>query len=254
MSLLPPTGLAGNYQNKASNVNTLQTKLTWVAPTGSDPFDKYYIYKNDLKIADVDDAVLVYYDEDMAKSVNYATYYVTTWKDALPSPIESIPSDYLSNFSLAFEDLITRLRNSYLMDNPTDSRMKRWTDEQLLEYLNIGLDDVNTEPPMTNYNYETIPQPWRSLILMRAKFEALTSRASIEVAKEFNFGFGGVSVTIDRSGKYLAVGQQEWNAYNDRLHKAKLAHVMSFVSPQVLLTSDLPFKIRTFAPRQYRVR
>jgi hypothetical protein len=140
------------------------------------------------------------------------------------------------------------------MDYPNDPRMKRWTDEDLLEYLNIALDDINTTPPISYYSYETMPAPWRSLILTRAKFEAYTSRAGLEVAKEFNFGFGGVSLAIDRSGKYLAVSQQEWAAYNERLTKAKLASVMQTCAPMGILSSDLPFKIRTYAPRQYRVR
>jgi hypothetical protein len=254
MAVLPPTDLAGAYQNKPSDNNILQIKLTWVAPTGSDAFDKYFIYRNDVKIAEVDDAVLTYLDETPMSTVNYVTYYVTSWKDAT-TPIESVPSVYATNYSLAYEDLIARLRK-LLMDEPNDPRMKRWTDDLLLECLNIAIGDVNTEPPRSAYTFETLPSGWQSLVLTRAKFEAWTDRAGLEVAKEFSFGWGGVSVTIDRSGKYLAVSAQAWTAYNERLHKAKLASVMFTVGgqPGGIVTSDLPFKIRTYAPRQYRVR
>ena len=252
MSLLPPTGLTGSYQNKTSNANTLQVKLVWVAPVGSDPFDKYYLYRNDEKVAELENTVLTTVDENRMGSVNYVSYYLTTRKDGT-TPVESAASVAISNYSLAFEDLITRLRDAYLMDNPADPRMKRWTDEQLLEYLNMGVDDVNVEPPNSSYTLDTMPTGWRSLVLMRAKFEALTSRAGLEVAKEFNFGFGGVSVAIDRSQKYIGVSTAEWTAYNERLHKAKLASVMG-LAPGGIVTSDLPFKIRTYAPQQYRVR
>jgi len=251
MALLPPTNLQGTYQNRPSNINTLQVKLTWVAPAG-DLFDKYFLYRNDLKSVEIDNTILEYLDEDMAKNVNYMTYYLTTWKDGDPST-ESVPSAFLSNFSLGLEELITRLR-TILMDFPTDPRMKRWTDDELLEFLNISLGDVNSAPPMSNYSFETIPPAWTSLVLIRAKYEAYTGRAGLEVAKEFNFGFGGVSVAIDRSGKYLSVSQQEWNAYNERLTKAKLASVMNVVAPMGILTNDLPFKIRTYSPRQFRIR
>ena len=253
MSLLPPTDLEGTYQNKSSNANILQVKLEWTAPVGGDIFDKYYIYRNDEKVGEVASTVTEYDDENMAESNNYATYYVTTADTTVDPVVESEPSEMLSNYSLAFEDLITRLRR-LLMDYPNDPRMKRWTDEDLLEYLNIAMDDVNTSPPISYYSYATMPSPWRSLVLTRAKFEAYTSRAGLEVAKEFNFGFGGVSLAIDRSGKYLSVSQQEWTAYNERLTKAKLASVMQTNPPLGILSSDLPFKIRTYAPRQYRVR
>jgi len=253
MSLLPPTNVVGSYQNKATNQNTLQIKLTWTAPVGSDLFDKYFIYRNDVKLAEVDDAITTYLDETLMGTVNYVSYYVTTWKSGA-TPAESAISNIVSNYSLAFEDLIARLRESYLMDIPVDPRMKRWTDEQLLEYINVGLDDVNTEPPSSNYNLENLPPGWRSLVLIRAKIEALSSRAGLEVAKEFQFGFGGVSVQIDRSQKYVSVSTAERTAYNERLHKAKLASVMITVSPGGILTSDLPFKIRTYSPRMMRIR
>ena len=253
MSLLPPTGLVGTYQNKSSNANTLQVKLVWTAPVVSDAFDKYYIYRNDVKLGEVESTVLVYYDEEMAKAYNYVTYYVTTADTTVDPIVESIPSEMLSNYSLGFEDLITRLRR-LLMDFPNDPRMKRWTDEDLLEYLNLAIDDVNTSPPISYYSYDTMPSPWRSLILIRAKFEAHTSRAGLEVAKEFGFGFGGVSLNIERSGKYLSVSDKEWQAYNERLTKAKLASVMQTCAPMGILSSDLPFKIRTYAPRQVRIR
>ncbi len=255
MPILPPTGMTGTYQNKSSNANVLQVKLVWTAPVGSDTFDKYYIYRNDEKLAEVESSVLLYYDENMAKAYNYVTYYLTSVNTLVDPIVESAPSNMLTNYSLGFEDLITRLRR-LLMDYPNDPRMKRWTDEDLLEYLNIALDDINTSPPITYYSYDGLPSPWKSLVLIRAKFEAYMSRAGLEVAKEFNFGFGGVSLAIDRSGKYLAVSQQEWNAYNERLMKAKLAHVMVTVGgrPGGILSADLPFRIRTYAPRQYRVR
>jgi len=225
MSLLPPTGLAGTYQNKPSNTNILQVKLIWVAPVGSDVFDKYYIYRNDVKLGEVESTELIYYDEDMGKAYNYATYYITTADTTVDPILESAPSVMLSNYSIGFEDLITRLRR-LLMDYPNDPRMKRWADEDLLEYLNIAIDDVNTSPPISYYSYDTMPSPWKSLVLIRAKFEAYTSRAGLEVAKEFNFGFGGVSLGIERSGKYLSVSNTEWQAYNERVTKAKLASVM----------------------------
>jgi len=253
MPLLPPNSVTGSYQNKSTNKNTLQVKLVWTAPVGSDPFDKYFIYRNDIKLAEVDDLITQYLDESSMGSVNYVSYYVTTHKSGA-TPSESGISNIASNYSLAFEDLIARLRESYLMDIPADPRMKRWTDEQLIEYINVGVDDVNTEPPTSRYTLETLPPGWRSLVLIRAKIEALSSRAGLEVAKEFQFAFGGVSVGIDRSQKYLAVSTAERTAYNERLHKAKLASVMFAVSPGGILTSDLPFKIRTYAPRQYRVR
>ena len=252
MPLLPPVNLVGSYQNKVTNANLNEIKITWTAPTGSDAFDGYNIYKNDTQIGQVDNTTLSFIDTDLTKTVEYATYYITTYV-ALPTPLESVISVAVSNFSTAFEVLITKLRK-LLMDEPTDPRMTRWHDDILIECLDVAIGDVNTQPPITSFTYETMPVPWTTLILMRAKFEALTARASLEVAKEFQFGWGGVSVTIDRSQKYLSVSDKEWQAYNDRLKAAKLAHLMVLTKPMGFMAADMPFKIRTYAPRQFRVR
>jgi len=252
MPLLPPTDLVGTYQNKPTNKNLVEVKLTWVAPIGSDPFDKYNIYRNDVKIADVDNTTLEYIDTDLSATVNYVTYYLTTWKDGTPAT-ESDYSVYLSNYSTAFTVLIERLRR-LLMDYPVDPRMIRWTDEDLIEYLNIAIGDINATPPQSCYTLASFPCGWDSLILTRAKFEAWLSRAGLEAAKEFGFSYGGVSLTIDRSGKYGSISQQAWASYNERLTKAKLGSLMSSIAPMGIVSSDLPFKIRTYAPRQYRVR
>ena len=249
----PPSGLTGTYQNKTTNACVFQVKLVWVEPTaGGDAFDKYYIYRNDVLIGQVDVPTLEFYDEQVI-TCDYATYYVTAVDSTVDPVVASVPSNMITNFSLGFEELIERLRR-LLMDYPNDPRMKRWTDEDLLEYITIAVDDINTTPPNTGYNLATMPRGWKSMILLRARFEAYISRSGLEVAKEFNFGFGGVSLAIDRSGKYLSISDKAWAAYNDRVTKAKLANIMGTVSPLGILSADLSFRIRTYAPRQYRVR
>lgn len=253
MSINPPKNLVGVYQNKPTNACILQVKLTWEAPdTGGDDYDKFYIYRNDVKIGDVEKTIFEYFDESII-SCDYSTYWVASVDTTVEPKLTSVPSNIITNYSLGFEELLTRLRR-LLMDSPTDPRMQRWTDEDLIEYINISIGDINATPPNSNYNLTNIPSGWTSLILTRARFEAWLSRSGLEVAKEFNFGFGGVSLQIDRSQKYLSISDKAWQAYNERLTKAKLANLMGTISPLGILSADLSFRIRTYAPRQYRVR
>lgn len=249
---IPPTNLTATYINKSKNANVLGVKLVWT--DSSLDIDSYKIYRNEILLTTVAYTEKEYIDYDINGGVDYVSYYIVS-VDIYGT--ESEPSNIVSNYSTAFMDLMERLRKM-LADNPADVRMKRWTDEDLITFLDISLDDLNAEPPMTHYSYEDLLNAridsWRSLILTRAKIEALTSRASVEIAKEFSYSFGGVNLNVQRGSKYQGLAQMMMTSYQDQLKRRKLAHLMSLITPTGIMSNPLPFKVRVYAPRQYRVR
>jgi len=84
-----------------------------------------------------------------------------------------------------------------------------WTDEELIEYMERGVDFINLWPPETGYN--TIDAmvggkpAWRQMILMAAIAHATMALSLNWIADEFDYSIGGVSLSIEKSSKYEGI-------------------------------------------------
>ena len=252
---LPPTALSASYTAQPRNANVKAVSLSWTAPAASPDVDAYEIWRNDEKLAEVPASETSYLDDGPSGDVDYASYFVVS-RDIYGAV--STPSDIITNLSLRANTLVDTLRTT-LKDNPVDPRARRWTDCELLLYLNIALSDINATPLRTNFSLDTLPVRPRvpdmfTLLIMGARIAAHDSQSGLEISKEFNMGAGGVTMSIDRSQKYMSLSAAERTAYEKQRDKIKLNFTMSMVSGEGVLSSSLPFRIRTYAPRQYRVR
>ena len=252
---LPPTAVTATYSVDPRNANTKAINLAWVAPANSPDLMLYQIWRNDVKIAEVLSSETTYRDESPSADADYASYFIVSM-DIFESV--SDPSEIITNLSLRANTLVDQLRRT-LKDSPPDPRVRRWTDCELLLYLDMALSDINATPLRTNFSLDTLPvrpqaPDLSNLLLVGARIAAHDSQAGLEVSKEFNMGAGGITMSIDRSQKYIALSSAERAAYEKQRDKIKLNFLMSTVAGEGVLNSSLPFKIRTYAPRQYRVR
>lgn len=82
-----------------------------------------------------------------------------------------------------------------------------WEDDELLEYLERSVDWWNMFPPETEElnsidrlcKYKPV---WRTAILWNAITHACFALAANMTADEFDYSIGGVSLSIEKSGKY----------------------------------------------------
>jgi len=100
-----------------------------------------------------------------------------------------------------------------------------WTDEELLEYLEISLWKWNMQPPETEYltslNVLCQKKPvWRAAILWGAVVHAAMALAINWIADEFDYSIGGISLSIERSSKYMDIKQNAEDQW-DKLTEAK---------------------------------
>ena len=83
------------------------------------------------------------------------------------------------------KELLRKLR-TMLKDLPTSvnrtlntlvelDRGERWTDLQLMIYLQQSIADINSEPAHTYYDLTNFPQPWESCVLVGGMIFALIS-------------------------------------------------------------------------------
>jgi len=247
----PPTGLSAIYTTASVNRNSNLIKLTWIAPANMPDVVSYNIYRNDSLIASAPNtAPLVYLDDGTGGDSKYFTYYITSVDVA---GNESAVSEAICNFSQRANQFVDELRRS-LKDNPPDPRVRRWDDDELWLALRMGISRVNSIPMNTNFNFDTMPEDLYNYVIVAARLTALRQQSSLEAAKELTMGIGSASLNINRASVYNTLISTEDAAFATEIKSIKLNFTMRTVHGEGLLSSTLPFKIRTLAPRQYRVR
>lgn len=247
----PPTNLAAIYTTDGGNRNQNLIKLTWTAPVLMPDVVSYNIYRNDSLLATVPNtAPLVYLDSGTGGDVEFFTYFMTSID---VGGNESAVSLSICNFSQKANQFVDQLRRS-LKDNPPDPRVRRWDDDDLWLALRMGISRVNSIPMNTAFNFDTMPEDLYNYVIVAARLAALRMQSSVEAAKEFSMNISGASVSISRAGIYNNLISTEDASFASEIKSIKLNFTMRTVHGEGIVTSPLPFRIRTFAPRQYRVR
>ena len=100
-----------------------------------------------------------------------------------------------------------------------------WEDEEFLQYLEIALWKWNSHPPETeelcSVDQLCRAKPaWKAALLWGALVNAAQALAYNNVADEFGYSIGGVSLDLERSSKYMDLkrnAEEQW----DKLTAAK---------------------------------
>jgi hypothetical protein len=100
-----------------------------------------------------------------------------------------------------------------------------WTDEEFYEYLEIALWKWNMHPPSTE-ELGTIDRlcqqkpSWKAALLWGALVNAAQALVYNWIANEFDYSIGGISLNIEKSGKYEGMKQNAEDQW-DKLTEAK---------------------------------
>jgi len=100
-----------------------------------------------------------------------------------------------------------------------------WTDEEFYEYLQISLWKWNMQPPETeelkNLDSLCSMKPiWKAPILWGALVTSAQALAYNWVANEFDYSIGGISLSVEKSSKYMDLkrnAEEQW----DKMCEAK---------------------------------
>jgi hypothetical protein len=100
-----------------------------------------------------------------------------------------------------------------------------WEDDELLEYLQRGLDMIIAAPPRTPFvNVDQMIQTkseWATLLLTGSMFWALQALQINWVSDEFSYSIGGVSLDLEKSSKYESLKQGAVDQFDKMLERAK---------------------------------
>ena len=86
-----------------------------------------------------------------------------------------------------------------------------WTDETILRFLKLCVAQINTANTKTLYSYtvDTLPDDnWSQCAALGAAAKCLTAESARWIADEFGYSLNGVSLDLEKSGKYQGLGQQ----------------------------------------------
>lgn len=75
-----------------------------------------------------------------------------------------------------FSDDVYRSLNTLI----EEQRGERWTDAQLLIYINQAISDINAEPPHTQYTLADFPESYKACVINGAVIFALIAESIIQ--------------------------------------------------------------------------
>jgi hypothetical protein len=175
--------------------------------------------------------------------------------------LNPINSKVLTASSKREKELIYHLR-VMLKDLPDDTirslgtlveeqRGERWSDMQLLVYLNQAIADINAEPAHTSYTLDNFPEAWKACVINGAMIFSLVAEGVLQVGEQFSYSDNGISLSINLAQGYQSMAQMLLAGYTQLKKDIKRA-----MRPQAasIKSSPAPVRIRSYAPRQWTYR
>jgi len=145
---------------------------------------------------------------------------------------------------------------AFLRDNnpnayELDEKRYLYNDDDLVVFTHMALNDVNSFPAKTNFQLHEIPPQWRTLVILGASVFALISRSILENQNQFDYSDSGLTLNIKRAENLKSSANDIFQKYVEARVIVK-SHWK--IAPHTLLRASIPFHVRSFSPRQWRLR
>lgn len=144
-------------------------------------------------------------------------------------------------------DPISRLRLR-IKDNDSDPTRWVWTDQELSEYLQDSLDDLNSAPPLSSYFWFNVPLQYVQNILRGAEVLALEAQSVKLSHSPITYNDKGVTVNLQSQAQtYLSIASNLREKYEqERLRiKRQFAYGTGYITTPNLPYMSVP-PIRSF--------
>lgn len=105
----------------------------------------------------------------------------------MPTILYPQTDDYFTNAENQFINYLRQV----LKD--TDEVCQIFDDAQLLSYIDLALQDVNSHPTVTFYTIDTVPRDWYNVIILGAYVFALNAQGLTERARNFTVSDQGIN-------------------------------------------------------------
>lgn len=127
----------------------------------------------------------------------------------------------------------------------TDPQVVRWEDAELYIFLQYALADINLTPPMeTNFTFDSLPQNWNQLVVVGSVIFSLISHGIFEVGRDFSYNDNGLSVSLDRSGKFFSAASTLLTNYSQWKVQVKRRYAFATTRFTGMKEQRMPISIR----------
>lgn len=132
-----------------------------------------------------------------------------------------------------------------------EQRGERWSDMQLLIYINQAMADINAEPAHSEYDLTNFPPSWRACILNGGLIFALIAESILQTGEAFSYSDNGISLSINLAQGYQSMAQMLLTGYIQMRQTIKKA-----MRPQAagLKSNANSVRLRSYAPRMWTYR
>ena len=96
-----------------------------------------------------------------------------------------------------------------------------WEDEELYEYIDVAVSDLNNHPPRESWTTSSLPDRLYSMVLSQAGAIALRALAINWAHDEWQGDISGVGLNLEKSSKYLSIKENFEAAYTRQLEEHK---------------------------------
>jgi len=96
-----------------------------------------------------------------------------------------------------------------------------WEDEELFEYVDFAISDLNNRPPRENWEISSLPHRLWSIVLSQAAATALRALAINWAHEEWGGDISGVGLNIEKSSKYIALKENFEASYASQVDQHK---------------------------------
>jgi len=109
---------------------------------------------------------------------------------------------------------------------------------EILDLMQNSLDWINGHPPvLTLFNFTNLPVTFHHLLEMGTVILALQSVGIFEAGKHYVYSDNGISISRDRSSKYMQIYGTIMQQYADLMKRTKLTYALHTVKAQGMFSS-----------------
>lgn len=165
--------------------------------------------------------------------------------NTVAEPYTDLERKYVNDLRILLKDV--PLENyTYLNTLVEDDYHEHWTDPQLLVFLTQSLNDINSEPPLTGYNFNLFPQAWRGTVMNGGLIYALIAEGILSNSSQFSYSDNGISLQVNLTQGYTSIAQMLLQSYHQSISNIKRS-----MRPMgsAVIDGAPPARIRSYAPR-----
>ena len=96
-----------------------------------------------------------------------------------------------------------------------------WEDEELFEYIDVAVSELNNRPPREDWTVSSLPDRLYALILTNAAAIALRALSINWAHDEWSGDVSGIGLNLEKSSKYLAIKENLEASYAKQIDEYK---------------------------------